>query len=392
MNQISSPADSPHIKESNPSAIPQAIMWKTVSEQCNLACKYCYYSHCQGQLRGGVQRIAPDLLQKVIREMMSAARGNATFLWQGGEPLLAGLPFFEQIVSFQAQYARPHTLIHNAIQTNGTLITRRWAAFFKRYAFVVGVSLDGPQHIHDVQRITSSGAGTYSAVMKGVHTLRAEGVDPNILMVLHEDNIQRQEELFDWMDRESFRHVQFIPCMSFTSQQSTTDSSYAISAEQYGTFLCRAFDWWYRGGRPEVSIRLFEDWLQQMLGLESSSCIHASSCPRVLVLDHLGNAYPCDFFIQPSFKLGNANTQTLAELNQAAAWEFFRQAKSDLPLSCKRCEYVHYCRGGCPRNRPVSDSSASIGCDYFCKSYRMLYAYAEDRMRLLAQRILSSKF
>lgn len=170
--------------------------------------------------------------------MMSAARGNATFLWQGGEPLLADLPFFEQVVSFQAQYARPHTLIHNAIQTNGTLITRRWAAFFRRYAFVVGVSLDGPQHIHDSQRVTSSGAGTYSAMMKGVHTLRTEGVDPNILMVLHEDHIQRQEQLLAWIDREAFRHVQFIPCMSFTAQQSTPNANYAISAEQYGQFLC----------------------------------------------------------------------------------------------------------------------------------------------------------
>lgn len=194
------------------------VMWKTVSEACNLACDYCYYSRCGGK-PGKIDRIEYDVLEKFIKEYMAISNGVAKFAWQGGEPLLAGLEFFEKVVELQAKYAPPHTMISNSLQTNGTLLNDEIAQFLKKYNFLVGVSLDGPKEINDARRITGSGAGSFDRVMRGIELLRKHEVDFNILTVIHENNVNKAKELMEFYQREKFTFVQFIPCMDFRAQE-----------------------------------------------------------------------------------------------------------------------------------------------------------------------------
>ncbi|MFM9278091.1 anaerobic sulfatase maturase [Paenibacillus jiagnxiensis] len=367
---------------------PRSLMWKTVSEDCNLACDYCYYSTCKGTPGRKIRTIDRDLLETVIRQMMEAGAGGVSFVWQGGEPLLAGLSFFEQVVSFQARYALPNTVISNAVQTNGTLVDKAWAAFFKRYSFLLGVSVDGPRTIHDKRRITGSGAGSYNRVMTGIEELGQASVPYNILTVLHEDNIERPGEIMSWMTENDFSHIQFIPCMDFRSQDAATEGRYLISPRQYGHFLCEVFDIWYGDGDPTLSIRFFDNWLHKLVGLEPELCTHRSTCSSMLVLEQNGDAYPCDFYLDAEHRLGNMRTDTLQQLMTREKWGSFIQAKSRVSDRCLQCRFLHYCQGGCPRNRVGSESAHVAGVDYFCESYSLVYSYGEERMRKLATKVL----
>jgi len=362
---------------------PAALMWKTVSEDCNLACDYCYYSACQGRPSADIQRIDDELLRKVIQEMMQSSRGSVSFAWQGGEPLLAGLDFFRKVVLYQQQYAPRNTVISNALQTNGTLVTREWAAFFRQYSFLLGVSVDGPAWIHDRRRKTGSGKGSYDRVMQGIEVLREARVDFNILMVIHEDNVGEAEAITSWIDQHQFGFVQLIPGMDFRSQDAGAEGKFLVTAEQYGQFLCQIFDWWYRDGEPCISVRVFDNWLQRLVGQEPEMCVHRESCPSILILEQNGAAYPCDFYIDEQYRLGDAGEQSLGALMADPAWEAFRTQKKVLADACRTCEYVHYCHGGCPRHRVGNE-----GQDALCESYRMLYAYGEERMRRIARTLI----
>ena len=364
---------------------PQGVMWKTVSEDCNLACDYCYYSSCQGKPGSTIRRIDDKVLETFIQKYMAVASGAASFAWQGGEPLLAGKDFFERVVALQVMYAPPHTVISNSVQTNGTLIDEEWAAFFRRYSFLLGVSLDGPQAIHDKRRVTGSGAGSYKAVMRGIDYLRQAGVDFNILTVVHEDNVHEAAALMQFYVEQQFTHVQFIPCMDFRSQDVDAPGRYVITPEQYGQFLCEAFDIWYNEGNPLFSVRMFDNVLQAEVGMEPEMCIHRSSCPQTLILEQNGDAYPCDFFIHERYKLGNVATDELQHILNHPGWQQFLQMKQDMPAACRQCEYERYCHGGCPRNRIGQGWEISEHTDYFCASYRMLYAHTAEQIRHLGR-------
>jgi uncharacterized protein len=362
------------------------VMWKTVSEDCNLACDYCYYSSCGGKPGATIKRISLDLLEKFIQEYMEMTHGFASFIWQGGEPLLAGLDFFQEVVSLQAKYAPRNTIISNSVQTNGTLINEEWAAFFKRYNFLVGISLDGPKEIHDSRRVTSSGKGSFERVMRGVGFLRKAGVPFNILTVIHEGNVDKAKELFSFYEQENFYHVQFIPCMDFRAQETHRTAHYRITAEQYGKFLCEAFDEWYRDGHPIISVREFDNMLTVALGHEAESCIHRATCTKTLILEQNGDAYPCDFYIGNEYKLGNVGMNRLKEILSSPRYDEFMELKPALPEACKSCRHLEYCQGGCPRNRIWKSSKASE-VDYFCKGYQMFYDYAKERVLTISNRL-----
>lgn len=373
---------------------PMSVMWKTVSEDCNLACDYCYYSRVGGKFGPQVNRIESWLLEKFIKEYMAyahsegASPGVASFVWQGGEPLLAGLEFFEEAVSYQAKYARPHTVISNAVQTNATLIDDRWAEFFKQYQFLVGVSLDGPEPIHDVRRVTRAGTGSYRRVMRGIEHLRRTGVDFNILTVLHDQNIHRVTELFQFYRHEGFHYVQFIPAMDFRAQETNQSPRYLISPEEYGQFLCEAFDVWYNHGNPNISVRFFDNILAMYVGEEAELCILRASCPTTLIIEQNGDVYPCDFYISDDYKVGNVGMDTLDTILQNAAYKRFLQKKPALPTPCQTCEWLSLCHGGCPRNRTEPRwMEEVVDVDYFCSSYQQVYRYGHERMTKLAQTV-----
>ena len=367
-----------------------SVMWKTVSEACNLACDYCYYSHCGGQPKD-IQRIEPHVLETFIRDYMGLSNGVAAFAWQGGEPLLAGLPFFEQVVSLQARYAPPGTSIANAVQTNGTLVTEEWARFLKRYNFLVGVSIDGPKSIHDARRVTHAGGGSFDRVMRGVDRLNAHQVEYNVLTVIHPGNVGRVKELLDFYRDHEFRWVQFIPAMAFAAQHVEQTGSYEITPEQYGEFLCQAFDEWYGEEFPRFSIRTFDSVLSLYMNRDPGFCVLSKTCGQTLVLEQNGDAYPCDFFMNEDWKLGNVAQDSIAELLASPAMRRFATLKPTLPTECQICKWKSVCHGGCPRNRVYGDGG-EVAPDYFCAAYKRFYSYAEERMQRLALRLRKRLF
>jgi uncharacterized protein len=366
---------------------PIGVMWKTVSEDCNLACDYCYYSTCKGKPQHKIRKIDSALLEKFIKEYMAMSRGVVSFAWQGGEPLLAGLDFFERVVALQAKYAPPNTSISNALQTNGTLINERWAAFFRKYHFLIGVSVDGPKDIHDRRRVDAAGRGSFERVMKGISHLRHFGVDFNILTVIHKDNVGKARELFRFYKQEQFHFVQFIPCMRFQSQRIDQPGVYEITPEEYGDFLCAAFDCWYNEGNPVISERFFDNMLGVYVGREAELCTHRKSCGKTLILEQNGDCFPCDFYIHPAWKIGNVGTDSLRDILDNPLYGDFLRLKPTLPNSCRSCRWLDLCHGGCPRNRRWNNGLREPAPDYFCLSYRRLFEHAHNRMVSLAEKV-----
>lgn len=367
-------------------------MWKTVSEDCNLACDYCYYSTCGGKPGPKINRIDSVVLDKFIKDYMQHSQGSATFAWQGGEPLLAGYEFFEEVVHFQALYAPPHTVISNSLQTNATLIDDRWASFFNTYHFLIGVSLDGPKEIHDSHRVNSAGIGSYNRVMAGIEHLRRHQVDFNILTVIHKGNVGKAKELMKFYRENGFNFVQFIPCMDFRSQQIDHPGVYEITPREYGDFLCEVFDEWYNAGKPEISLRFFDNMLSVYLNREAEHCVHMAACPTSLVLEQNGDAFPCDFYINEQWKIGNVASDSMADMLAHPNYERFHRMKPALPEKCRSCEWQRLCYGGCPRNRKWSIDGGQSDTDFFCQSYMQIYAYADERMQELGGRLRKELF
>jgi uncharacterized protein len=360
-----------------------SVMWKTVSNTCNMACDYCYFEG-SSQQRIADTRIPLHVLDAFMKPYMEGTDGVASFAWQGGEPLLAGTEFFHEVIRLQAKYAPPHTSIGNALQTNGTLINEQWAQLFKQYNFLIGVSIDGPKEIHNQHRPFGSGNGSFDAIMQGIDWLRKYKVDFNILTVVHADNVNHVDELMAFYEQEGFDYIQFIPCMDFTARNHHQSVSYAITPQQYGDFLCRAFDLWIGNGRPTTSIRFFDNLLSVYVNHRMESCIHSAECSRTLILESNGDAYPCDFYMGEAYKLGNVAVDSLQDILDHPAYKQFHLLKRQLPEACKSCEYLSLCHGGCPRNRTYIDTTQPVSPDYFCASYRQIYAYAHERLQTLA--------
>lgn len=363
------------------------VMWKTVSEDCNLACDYCYYSTCGGKPGPKINRIDSAILDKFIKDYMQHSQGAANFAWQGGEPLLAGLEFFEEVVYRQALHAPPHTIISNSLQTNATLINDRWASFFKTYNFLIGVSLDGPKEIHDARRVNAAGKGSFERVMAGIEHLRKHKVDFNILTVIHKGNVDKAKELMAFYRENDFKYIQFIPCMDFRSQKVNEPGVYEITPQEYGDFLCEVFDEWYNDGDPQDSVRFFDNMLSVYINREAELCIHRAACPTSLVLEQNGDAFPCDFFINEEWTVGNVANSSIADMLAHPNYTRFHRMKPALPDKCRSCEWQRLCYGGCPRNRKWNPETEQADPDYFCQSYMRIYAYAHERMQELGERM-----
>jgi len=329
-----------------------------------------------------------SVLEKLVSATMDyAAGGPCVFSWQGGEPLLAGLDFFQQAVSFQQKFGRPGQLVSNTIQTNGTLINAEWIEFFQKYHVFVGLSLDGPLRLHNLYRKDTSGNGSYQQVIGGWKWLKEGRVEFNVLSTMGRATRHNVSETVKFFLSRGINYLQFIPAVD-RSQGKVAD--FSITPGQYESFLCDLFDYWWNDGEPFFSVRFFDNILESLLGLKPAACTLQKECGCYLVVEANGDVYPCDFFVAGEWKLGNIMETPLDVLFQKARQDFGRY-KSLPGTDCEKCRYQFLCQNGCLWFRWVKSGSLT-GRDYFCDAYQSFFDYALPRLEKLRDRIVREKY
>jgi len=357
---------------------------KPASGDCNLNCGYCFYHDRPDDpyRAAGQRRMSPAVLDALISQGMALERVHASFGWQGGEPTLCGLGFFQQVVALQQRYGAAGQTVSNGLQTNALLLDREWAAFLRRYSFLVGVSLDGPAAYHDRFRQYSNGGPTHERVMQSIRVLRDYQVEFNILSVVNRITAAHGVEVFDWLADQGFGYLQFIPCVERDPGTGTL-AEFSVTPELYGDFLCTVFDRWYNQGNPQVSVRDFEAILAVYMGQPAPMCCYQQRCGSYVVVEHNGDLYPCDFLVRDDLFLGNLLETSLAEVFAGPKLARFAACKADPRPECQACHWLALCQQGCYRLVGVAGDRRH----YLCRAYQRFFAHAHEPLLALAARI-----
>lgn len=360
----------------------ESLLVKPAGPDCNLACTYCFYRDKVALYpQEPRHRMSHEVLESMIRQYLAIAGPQASFGWQGGEPLLMGIEFFQEAIALQKQHGQPGQWVANGMQTNGVLLDDAWARFLRDNRFLVGLSLDGPAELHDAYRVNAAGHPSHERVMAAVRAMTLYSVEFNCLVVLNRDNVRQPVQLYDYFLSRGLRYLQFIPCMELDETGQVAD--FSITPEQYGDFLCAVFDRWLVNGQPTAYIRLFDEMLIRYVRGEFPSCTFRESCDSYVVVEHNGDVYACDFFVTPEWYLGNLMETPLVELVQGERYRAFAARKSQVAPECRACPWWSLCHGGCPKYRIVGASGAR---DYFCTAHRRFFAHSKATFEWLARR------
>lgn len=364
------------------------LLIKPASGNCNLNCKYCFY-HDLGEKREQKSYgfMDEETLEAVIKAGLSYAKRECTVAFQGGEPTLTGLPFFQKVVELQKKYNTKKILIHNAIQTNGLGLDEAWAAFFKENHFLVGFSLDGIDETHDHNRVDQKGGGTFARVMETVRLFEKYGVEYNILTVVNRQTAKQTKRIYSFYKENNLNFLQFIPCLD-PFGEAPGQRGYSLTPRDYGDFLITLFDLWYQDVKngQAVFIRQFENYIEMLLGLPPESCGMSGVCGCQYVVEADGSVYPCDFYVLDEYRLGNLNVQTMKEINEKRREIGFIEKSAVIAERCRTCTYFPLCRGGCRRQRPIG-KNGKPGLNFFCESYEMFFSHAAPKLHTLAREI-----
>jgi len=363
------------------------MLIKPASGSCNLRCGYCFY-HDETSRRETAcfGLMSPETLENVVKKAMREAEGLCAFTFQGGEPMLAGLEFFQTYISLTKKYARPGLRVSHAIQTNGTLINDDWARFFAGNRFLVGLSMDGPAPLHDRHRTGPGGAGSFDQVWRAKGLLEKHQADFNILTVVTKANAKQVSRIYKFFVENGLWYQQYIPCLAPLDGEGKGE--YALSAEDYGTFLCRLFDLWYADfikGR-KIYIRYFENLAGMLMGYPPENCGLCGHCVNQYVVEADGGIYPCDYYVLDEYFLGNLNRDGFRDLDRREAELGFIASSARQEPECVQCRYYDLCRGGCRRDRQQADMK-TLGKSCFCDAYRQFFPYALPRLWQLVQQV-----
>jgi len=361
------------------------VLVKPAGPDCNMACTYCFYLE-KSELfsETNKHRMSEKILEEMVKQVMGQAGREVSFGWQGGEPTLMGVPFFEKAVSFQERYGRGQT-VGNGLQTNGILIDEKWAQFLKEYKFLVGLSLDGPAHIHNRYRFFRNGKGSWSKVVDSAHRMLDTGVEVNALTVLNDYSVQFPEEIYNFHKSLGLSFMQFIPCVEPDPKSPKKAAPFSVSAKAYGEFLCKVFDLWradFKDNLPITSIRFFDSVFHLYVGLSAPECTLLHECGIYVVIEHNGDIYSCDFFVEPKWKLGNILKGSLSDMLNSDRQIEFGRIKASFPGECEKCKWLNYCWGGCTKDR-IKDPRDK-GLNHFCAAYKMFFDHADSEMRKIA--------
>lgn len=414
------------------------VMSKPIGPICNLDCEYCYYLHKEELYpQGESWRMPGETLDQYIQQYIAAQPEKApevTFAWQGGEPTLLGVKFFQRIVELQTQHARQGQKIVNTLQTNGVLLNDEWCEFFKDNEFLIGLSIDGPAEFHDRYRYDKQGNPTFDAVLRGLKLLQRFKVEYNVLVVVNRHNGDHGRRVYTYLRDNGVEFVQFIPIVerrgvgvhaeedlpivelsSDTNQPASnapaskqpvvettaTDtpreiqalvSSRSVLPEQFGKFLVEVFDEWVRRDVGRVFVQIFDQALSAWCGVEPSLCIFRRECGRALAVEHNGDLYSCDHFVEPEYRLGNILELPIIELaNSPRQQQFGKDKHETLPQYCHDCEVQFACNGECPKNRFIDTPDGESGLNYLCGGYRLFFNHIDPIMKRMAAEVKNGR-
>lgn len=372
------------------------IMTKPTGPICNLDCKYCFYLEKEKLYPGTSDwRMAPDVLESYIRQYIEAQdAGVITFAWQGGEPTLLGVDYFLRVVELQEKYANGKR-IENAFQTNGILLDDAWGEFLGDNEFLVGLSLDGPEELHDRYRVDKGGRGTFSRVMRGLGFLKKHDVAFNTLTVVQRDNSYHPLEVYEFLKEAGSGFMQFIPIVEREAAggglrlvgpgAEAKVSEWSVEPLQYGRFLSRIFDEWVVNDVGRVYVQLFDVALEMWCGLPAGLCVFRETCGAAMAIEHNGDLYSCDHFVYPENKLGNIMEQPLARMAASPEQMHFGRAKlNTLPRYCRECDVRFACNGECPKHRFTRTPEGEDGLNYLCAGYKHFFHHIDPYMRFMA--------
>ena len=409
----------PRLPNPLPVGAPPAfhLLVKPTGATCNLECKYCFFLSKEKLYPDSHPRMTDALLELYIQQLLEAHQTpEVTIAWQGGEPTLMGLDFFKRSIELVQKYSKPTQRVSHTIQTNGTLIDDDWAEFFKEHDFLVGLSLDGPKPLHDTYRLNKGGAGSFDAVVRGWETLQKHQVNVNILCTLHAANADHPQEVYHFFrDTLGAEYIQFIPIVERATQENlplanqgwserpgsmrplyiqagdrVTDRS--VKPKQFGRFLTAIFDEWVRHDVGKVYVQMFDAALGSWMGIHSL-CMFAPTCGDALVLEHNGDLYACDHFVEPGYLVGNIQKTHLIELVASDRQRKFGQDKRDTLLHvCKECPVRFACQGGCPKDRFRRTPTGEPGLNYLCAGYRLFFKHIDPTMRRMADLLRRGHF
>lgn len=362
------------------------IFVKPTGAVCNLDCQYCYYLEKE-HLYPDVDsfRMSDDILEEYIVQHIEASNGDVIrFSWHGGEPTILGVDYFRQIVALQHRHGPPDRRIFNAIVTNGTLLDDEWCRFLAAEGFAVGLSLDGPSELHDRYRVTKGGKPTHGQVMRAHRLLRRHRVPCDILCVVHDANVEYPERVYRFFKEIGATYVGFLPLVERRGDLPGGVGEHTVPAEAFGSFLCTIFDEWVRHDIGRVMVQIFDEAARPIRGLEHSLCIFRETCGDIPVLEHSGDLFSCDHFVDREHLLGNIQEIRLAEMLRGPAQLKFGTDKRDsLPRYCLDCDVRSMCNGGCPKDRFIRTPDGEEGLNYLCAGYKKFFAHCRPTFEKL---------
>ena len=364
---------------------PFTLLIKPSGSDCNIDCKYCFYKARSPEFGQGRQRMNQHVLEVLVKGYMQLGFPVVGFAWQGGEPTLMGVDFFESAVQLQKEYGREGQQVSNTLQTNGLLLDERWCRFFHDNNFLLGISIDGPREFHDYYRVDHSGCGTFDRVIRAIENCRNHQVEFNALILLNNRNVEHTDELFDFLIGNDITYLQFIPCIE-TDPATGAPADFSITPNQYGDFLCRLFDRWYDYGTEKLNIREFDSLVTYLVMGSHTICTYSKQCAGFVVIEHNGDAFCCEFFVEPKWRLGNILETPLEKLASSANKRAFAREKQNLPGKCLVCRYLDICRGGCMKDRVRWNDNLNRE-SYFCEGYKQFFDYTMPRFMQIAAAI-----
>lgn len=385
----------------NPFARPLYVMAKPAGAHCNLACDYCYYLEKQKLYQNGEKHVMSDQLTEVfIREyIQSQFTREVNFTWHGGEPMIRPLPYYKKIVKWQRQYAEGKTIM-NCIQTNGTLLTPEWCRFLHDEGWLVGISIDGPQDMHDTYRMKRSGGPTWKKVMQGIEMLERYDVEWNAMAVVNDITASRPLDFYRFFrDELECRYLQFTPVVERIHKHSDgrhlahvmdgeeySVAPFSVTPEAWGEFLCTVFDEWYQNDIGEMFVQTFEATLANWAGITPGVCSLSDWCGHAAVMEYNGDIYCCDHFVFPEYYLGNIRNRGILDMLNSDKQATFAGMKTlGLPKQCKECQWQFACHGECPRNRFAKTKDGEAGLNYLCQGYKRFFEHSAPFMEKLKE-------